>query len=508
MSTITTCSELGQAVKIMFEDITPIQQAKVLTYLNTSAGLDESHKTIGDAVDAVEGQPYHKERLKTAIIAIRDGDYSSLPVQSQTEGESRPRSTTIDVDKPEPAAVSATTTPRNVIPSEPRGKSKRQGMKEMWESMQEAMSQDEEEVEVIANRIFEERFKPALVEAMNNGCFPDERIQDMIDNTPPKTDDEKMRVMIDKSFRDGVGKVVASEVKDGTKVVLPPLQPVCSYFVETPIVKAIDYHIDSGQHIYVDGPSGAGKTYPIEQALRRRGKRYVKVNFADGIRLSDLTTKQEIVVQDGKTQTKYVDGILPFCMRHGLPLVGDEVDQLQPETTSIMNPTMDKFPGELLLPGSGERVAASPGFWVALTGNCLTDETGLYSGYKSSNALTNRCAGLKATYLEKKDEIKILEADGLDKTEARMIVNVMHELRSLYTSGGAVSQAPSTRQAVRISRYLQGKDVMGNPNPNHSPLSRDEAWHYAYFNFLPQGEYKEAIRRCMNEDSNLTERTA
>ena len=45
-------------------------------------------------------------------------------------------------------------------------------MKEMWESMQEAMSQDDEEVEVIANRIFEERFKPSLVEAMNNGCFP------------------------------------------------------------------------------------------------------------------------------------------------------------------------------------------------------------------------------------------------------------------------------------------------------------------------------------------------
>ena len=503
MSTITT-SEIGQAVKIMFEDITPVQQAKVLTYLNTSAGLNESHQTIGDAVNAVEEQSCSEERLKTAIIAMRDGEYTSLPV----EGESRPRSATVEVEKPEPAAVLATTTPRSVVPSDPRGKSKRQGMKEMWESMQEAMSQDDEEVEVIANRIFEERFKPSLVEAMNNGCFPDERIQDMIDNTPPKTDDEKMRVMIDESFRSGVGKVMAAEVRDGTKVVLPPLQPACPYFVETPIVEAIEYHLQSGQHIYIDGPSGAGKTYPIEQVLRKHGKRYVKVNFADGIRLSDLTTKQEIVVQDGKTQTKYIDGLLPFCMRHGLPLIGDEVDQLQPETTSIMNPTMDKFPGELLLPGSGERVTASPGFWVALTGNCLTDETGLYSGYKSSNALTNRCAGLKATYLEKKDEIKILEADGLDKTEARMIVNVMHELRDLYTSGGAVSQAPSTRQAVRISRYLQGKDVMGNDNPNLSPLSRDEAWHYAYFNFLPQAEYKEAIRRCMNEDSNLTERTA
>ena len=266
MSTITT-SELGQAVKIMFEDITPVQQAKVLTYLNTSAGLNESHQTIDDAVNAVEEQSCSEERLKTAIIAMRDGEYSSLPV----EGESRPRSATVEVEKPEPAAVSATTTPRSVVPSEPRGKSKRQGMKEMWESMQEAMSQDDEEVEVIANRIFEERFKPALVEAMNNGCFPDERIQDMIDNTPPKTDDEKMRVMIDESFRDGVGKVVAAEVRDGTKVVLPPLQPECPYFVVTPIVEAIEYHLHSGQHIYIDGPS-ASVLHETRVAIdRRRG---------------------------------------------------------------------------------------------------------------------------------------------------------------------------------------------------------------------------------------------
>ena len=86
-------------------------------------------------------------------------------------------------------------------------------------------------------------------------------------------------------------------------------------------------------------------------------------------------------------------------MRHGLALIGDEIDQTPPETGSIFNSTTDKYPGELVLPGSGERVVAQPGFWVAFTGNCLTDETGLYSGYKSSNALTNRCASLKATDL-------------------------------------------------------------------------------------------------------------
>jgi len=483
----------------MFEDINPLAKSKVLEYIG-GKGLG-----IEDAVARVITEGSNAEaKLKRVLVAIRDNKIAGLSNASMdTSGdlmESRPQPNVIDV-KPEPAAVTTTTTNRSINPAQ--GKSKRQGMKEMWESMQEAMSQGDEEVESITNRVIDERFKPMLVEALNNGCFPDKRIQEMIDQTPPKTDDELMRTMIDDSFRSGVGKVVAGEVKAGTKVLLPPLQPVCPYFVQTPMADDIEYHIDSGQHIYVDGPSGAGKTYPIEQALRKRGKRYVKVNFADGIRLSDLTTKQEIVVQDGKTQTKYVDGILPFCMRHGLALIGDEADQLQPETTSIFNPTTDKYPGELLLPGSGERVVAAPGFWVAFTGNCLTDETGLYSGYKSSNALTNRCAALKATYLGKQDEIQILEKDGLDKSEARMLVNVMNILRDLYLNRGSVSQAPSTRQAVRISRYIQGKDVYGKPAPNLPPMERNRAWHFTYFNFLPKSEYIEAIGHCQREDSAI-----
>lgn len=488
-------AQLGQAVCLMFEDINPLAKVKVLEYMG-GKGMPKG-MPIEDAVAGVITTGNAEAKLAKVLVAIRDNKIADLLPPSM---ESRPQPNVIDV-KPEPAAVTTTTTNRTITPAQ--GKSKRQGMKEMWESMQEAMSQDDEEVETITNRILEERFRPLLVEALNNGCFPDKRIQEMIDQTPPKTDDELMKTMIDESFRSGVGKVVAGEVKVGAKVLLPPLQPVCPYFVQTPMSDDIDYHIDSGQHIYVDGPSGSGKTYPIEQALRKRGKRYVKVNFADGIRLSDLTTKQEIVVQDGKTQTKYVDGILPFCMRHGLALIGDEADQLQPETTSIFNPTTDKYPGELLLPGSGERVVAAPGFWVAFTGNCLTDETGLYSGYKSSNALTNRCAALKATYLGKHDEIQILEKDGLDKSEARMLVNVMNVLRDLYLNKGSVSQAPSTRQAVRISRYIQGKDVYGKPDPNLPPMERNRAWHFTFFNFLPKSEYGEAIGHCQREDSAI-----
>ena len=491
-TTTTTTSEerrqFAEAVCVLFDDVNPIGQSKVLQFIG------QGNVPIEDAVAGLIATNREDvgDILRDVVVAIRDNKVSDLAIK-----ENRPQP---DESKPEAATV--TTTPnRSITPAQ--GKSKRQAMQDMMEQMQQAMSQDDEEVESITNRIIEERFKPMLVDALSNGCFPTERIQEMIDATPPKTDDTKMRVMIDESFRSGVGKVIAQDVKAGNAVVLPPMHPVDPMFVDNKLSHSIEYHYHMGQHIYVDGPSGAGKTYPIEQVLRKLGKRYVKVNFADGIRLSDLTTKQEIIVENGSTQTKYIDGILPFCMRHGLALIGDEVDQLQPETTSIFNPATDKYPGELLLPGSGERVVAQPGFWVAFTGNCLTDETGLYSGYKSSNALTNRCAALNATYLQKDEEQTILEKDGLDPAEARMIVSVMNVLRDLYLNRGSVSQAPSTRQAVRISRYIQGKDVHGNPTPNLKSVPRGDAGHYTYFNFLPKSEYAEALRECQREDSAI-----
>ena len=244
-------ARLGQAVCLMFEDINPLAKIKVLEYMG-GKGLP-----IEDAVAGVITIG-NAEKLTKVLVAIRDNKIADL--SSPPPRESRPQPNVIDV-KPEPAAVTTTTTNRSITPAQ--GKSKRQGMKEMWESMQEAMSQEDEEVESIASRVIEERFKPMLLEALNNGCFPDKRIQEMIDRTPPKTDDELMKTMIDESFRSGVGKVVAGEVKAGAKVLLPPLQPVCPYFVQTPMADDIEYHIDSGQHPTVRpddqaGDSGAG----------------------------------------------------------------------------------------------------------------------------------------------------------------------------------------------------------------------------------------------------------
>lgn len=516
-----TTTELARAVSVLAEDVNEIGKGKIAQFLCHS--VETRTEFIDPTVDltSIDQLAVEVAKLDTkeceqvfgvVCKAIQSNDYAPLTIPvaamvSQAAAvavaeESRPHEGPPSM---EPATV---TTTRSVDTASDRGVKRGSKMHRMQEFMQEMLqdqSQDIEEIEVVASRIHEERFDESFMGALKNGCGNaiKEIIQEMIDTAPPKTDSEKIKLVVDGIIQSAFGQKMKVEVETGDKILLPPLQPVDPFFVKTQIADDIEYNYHMGQHIYLDGPSGCGKTFPVEQILRQMGKRYVKVNFADGIRLSDLTTKQDIIVQEGNTQTIYRDGLLPFVMRNGLAFIGDEVDQLQSETTSIVNPLLDKYPGELVLPGSGERVVAQPGFWVALTGNTLTDETGMYSGYKASNSLTNRCTGLRATYLDKAEEVSILEKDGLNNAESRQIVNVMRKLRKMYIEDGSVSQAPSTRQAVRISRYLQGKDVYGKVNPKLHSMDRNRAWHFAYFNFLPNSEYEKAVQECHTEDSEI-----
>ena len=486
---------LREATKVLFGTVNVIAAKKVLCYLENLGNTKGDYTTIDSALAEVSGHGAERSILTELLKAMSESNWDALDVAQKIQVESRPQQ-----DESQPETATVTTTPNST--SRP---TKSQLMEQTMRQMQELMSGSDEDSQGIAVQVFNEKFKPAFVDALEDKegrLGIEKRVQAIVDSTPPKMDDEKVKLAVDAVIQGAFGVQAKKDLSAGDKVLLPPIQSPCPYFVRTPIVDEIDYSYEMGQPIIIDGPSGAGKTYVIEQMLRAKGKRYLKINFADGMRLSDLTARQEIVVENGQTKTVYVDGLLTFAMRHGLPLICDEADQAPQEMMSVLNPTMDKFPGELLLP-SGERVVSKPGFWVALTGNTLTDETGLYSGYKPSNALTNRCSSIKSTYLDKMDEIRILEKDGLNPGEARVIVNVMTVLRDMYLNKGSVSQAPSTRQAVRISRYIQGKDVYGKDNPNLPGLERNRAWHLAFFNFLPKSEYENAVNESRREDSTI-----
>jgi MoxR-like ATPase len=303
-------------------------------------------------------------------------------------------------------------------------------------------------------------------------------------------DAAKVRQIADALFQEVYAKAAAAEAKKGKdgKQPLPALKEVDTYFVENASCAAIQRAIDGGYHAMASGPSGAGKTYPIEQMLRKNGKRYIKVSIADGVTLSDFLCRQNVRVVDGGTETYYTYGFLVQAMKNDLPLLLDEIDQCQPEIVSVLNAVLETR--ELFIPQTGETVKAGRGFQVFMTCNTLRDSTGNYQGFRLNAALLNRVVFIKSDYLDAKDEISILERGGLAKNDARVIVGLFNGLRAAYNAG-KLTQAPSTRIAWRIAMLLQGKNDEGSKCM--TPMKLDEAFAFALFDGLPENEVKEAL---------------
>lgn len=308
-------------------------------------------------------------------------------------------------------------------------------------------------------------------------------------------DEGKIRQIADALFQSTYAANVAKAAKKGDQQPLPAIEKVDKFFVENKQTVPIQRCIDGGFHGMASGPSGAGKTYPIEQMLRKNARRYLKVSVADGLTLSDFLCRQNVRVNEekGGTETHWTYGFLPFAMLNGLALVLDEIDQCQPEIVSVLNAVLET--GVLYIPQTGERIVAAKGFQVFMTCNTLRDSTGNYQGFRLNAALLNRVVFIKADYLEAPEEIAILERVGLAKNDARVIVGLFNALRAAYQAG-KLTQAPSTRIAVRIARCLLGQNDEGAKCM--TPMKLEEAFAFCLLDGLPENEVKEA-KACFKQ---------
>lgn len=300
-------------------------------------------------------------------------------------------------------------------------------------------------------------------------------------------DEAALRRVADEVFQTLFTDAVADAVDAGDLQPLPALLTVDPFFVENSQTAQIERCIRTLRHAMASGPSGAGKTYPIEQILRKHGKRYLKVSVADGLSFSDFVARANVRSTKEGTETYFTYGFLPFSMKAGIPLILDEIDQCQPEVVSVLNAALETR--KLYVPQTGETIEAGDDWQVFMTCNTLRDSTGVYSGFRINSALLNRVVFIKADYLDPKEEIGILKRVGLHEKDAKVIVAIFQGLRAAYAAG-KLTQAPSTRLAVRIARCLLGHD--DNGKKVDAPLGLGESFAFCFLDGLPENEVKEA----------------
>ena len=214
--------------------------------------------------------------------------------------------------------------------------------------------------------------------------------------------------------------------------------------------KLIEWHLYADMPLIVTGPSGAGKTYPIEQECARQGRPLIRVNSNGGVLPSTFNGRW--MAKAGATL--FAEGLLPLAMRHGIVVLVDEFDFAPPEISATLHPAMEvainKRPS-LYIPDTHTRIDSVDGFVVFLTCNSMGDETGAYSGTAPVNgAITTRASRVKVDYPTVAEESAMLRRAGAEKLLANNLAKAMRDLRKAHIDDASLSLPPSLRQSIRV----------------------------------------------------------
>jgi hypothetical protein len=218
--------------------------------------------------------------------------------------------------------------------------------------------------------------------------------------------------------------------------------------------KTVESVLKSGRYfpLYVQGPSGNGKTIMIEQACAKCNKEYVRVQITPETDADSLIGGFRLI--DG--ETVFQKGPVIRAMEQGALLLIDEIDRGHPGKLMALQGVLEGKP--VLIQKTGETVKPAPGFNIIATANTTGrgDEDGRYSAATIlDDAFLERFIGvLDQTFPPAATEQKIInnhaeEAGVNDEEFLTKIVAWAGVIRETFEQDG-VDEVISTRRLCHI----------------------------------------------------------
>lgn len=244
-------------------------------------------------------------------------------------------------------------------------------------------------------------------------------------------------------------------VPDELKEFIPKRDP---FFEFEEDVESIIYCFARGKNMMFRGPTGCGKTEAIMQAFAVMGRPIRRVNMHGDVTAATFVGEKDANILG----TYFKEGILPWCMEKGVPLIVDEVDFTPPNIASQLHPVMDT--GRMLyIPEAGKTYQAVKGFTLYMTGNTggKGDATGVYTGTEILNtAFLNRISICESkAFLSEKKEIAMLSRrfPSAEVSYIAKLVKACNEVRVAFAQG-TLSICFSTRSIIEV---LDASSVFG-----------------------------------------------
>ena len=208
--------------------------------------------------------------------------------------------------------------------------------------------------------------------------------------------------------------------------------------------------IKARMNIMLRGPTGTGKTFLLGELAKEHKKTLFVTNMTCGATTEEI--KGRYVVQpdeDGKTQVKWVDGILVTAMKKGAWLVIEEANFMPEELASVFYSVMDDRRNTILDEHENEVVTAHEDFRLFLTGNW---------GYKGTvipnDAIRNRIdVYFDLKYLPEREEGKLIAREtGVSSKIANLITKFAWKQRRIKSRH---QPDISTRILIRWATLIQ-----------------------------------------------------
>ena len=211
----------------------------------------------------------------------------------------------------------------------------------------------------------------------------------------------------------------------------------------------LELAIAADKAVLMQGDTGIGKTYILQQIAKEQGKRAVRVSLNGRVGIDTLVGKY-LLKSKGGTETYWQDGAVLQCMRAGDWLILDEMNMAEADVLACLNSIMDDGHCITVAEKDGEVVHPAPGFRVFA---CINPNEG-YAGTRELNAaLVSRFPiVMNMTYPAPAVELEILKyQSGIPDTTARVMVDIGNAMRKAKRDG-VLSYCPGTRDLVSWAR--------------------------------------------------------
>jgi|VirMetMinimDraft_7_1064189.scaffolds.fasta_scaffold01593_6 cobaltochelatase CobS len=247
--------------------------------------------------------------------------------------------------------------------------------------------------------------------------------------------------------------------------------PVWEWEGEHPLVPDVDenyifrpeelsrvlYAIITNSRAYLQGHTGSGKTTLIEQVAAVLKWPFVRINFDSEISRMDLIGRDTLTTdKDGKTISKFVDGILPNAMSAPVIACFDEIDFCRSDVAYVMQSALEG--NGLRITEDGDRlVEPNPMFRMFATGNTVGqgDEDGMYQGARAQSLafLDRFTVWLKINYLDEGQRSTLLtnHFPALDPKVKKAILQYVTEHLDAFERG-KITQPISPRGMLAVAR--------------------------------------------------------